>query len=41
MEELIANNKLLADFAKAICKDVEKYINEQDNLEKDIVENEI
>lgn len=41
MEELIANNKLLADFAKAIYKDIEKYICEQENSEKDFAKNEI
>ncbi len=30
MEKLIEDDKLLTEFAKAIYKDVEKYINEYD-----------
>ena len=41
MEELIVNGELLANFAKAIYKDVEQYINEQENSKKDFVKYEI
>lgn len=31
MDKLRANDKLLAEFAKAIYKDIEQYINEQES----------
>lgn len=41
MDKLSATDELLANFAEAIYKDIENYINEHENSKKDIVEHEI